>query len=77
MLCLKVDILWLLNRTDYFLACLHILNKPTERSFTNVIQEYIPTNVYCIKKRTLCLIYTRQYNTCAKAEICSWCAIVN
>lgn len=77
MLRLKVDILWLLNRTDYFLAFLHILNTPTERSFTNVIQEYIPTNVYCIKKRTLCLIYTRQYNTCSKPEICSWCSIVN
>lgn len=58
MLCVKVDILWLLNRTDYFLAFLHILNTPTERSFTNVIQEYIPTNVYCIKKKnTMSYLY--------------------
>lgn len=68
MLCVKVDILWLLNRTDYFLAFLHTMNTPTERSFTNVIQEYMPTNVYSIQKRTLCLMYTMQYNTCTKPE---------
>lgn len=77
MLCVKVDIVWLLNRTDYFLAFLQIMNTPTKRSFTNVIQEYIPNNVYSIQLRTIFPMYTRQYNTCAKPEKCSWCAIVN
>lgn len=77
MLCVRVNILWLLYHTDYFLAFLHTRNTPTERSFTNVIQEYIPKNVYRIYLRTLCVMYTRQYYTYTKPEKCSWCAIVN